>query len=274
MRTFFAFIALFMASIAGLSSCDDDNSLKDVVKEVTILVSENTGIDYQLFDDNKENPIECMLIMENGVDKTWRNMWFSEISGFTYEKGHAYTLRVKKTILANPPADGSVWRYELLEVMKDLEIASPELPVDDTIKTEADIVYEEMCPIEKYSLSSPVLIDGNGKIFDSKGSERPSYKNCRIYLNNILDKANPNWVTLNSTKYMARYAYVISPLSDKISLVVASGDGPMLKYILSEEDFRYITSTIKEQEQLTYVLVLANVYKKGLQRMEITFVRK
>ena len=68
-------------------------------------------------------------------------------------------------------------------------------------------------------------------------------------------------------------AYVISPLSDKIRLVVASGGGPMLKYIVSEEDFRHITSTMKEKEQLTYVLVLANVYKKGLQKMEITFVR-
>ena len=72
---------------------------------------------------------------------------------------------------------------------------------------------------------------------------------------------------------MARYAYVISPLSDKIRLVVASGGGPMLKYIVQEEDFRYITSTMKEKEQLTYVLVLANVHKKGLQRMEVTFVR-
>ena len=72
---------------------------------------------------------------------------------------------------------------------------------------------------------------------------------------------------------MARYAYVISPLSDKIRLVVASGGGPMLKYIVQNDDFRHITSTMKEKEQLTYVLVLANADKKGLQRIEITFVK-
>ena len=157
--------------------------------------------------------------------------------------------------------------------MEDKEITSPELPVEDEIKSEADIPYEELCPIEKYSLSSPVLIDGNGKIYDSKGSERPSYKNCRIYLDNILDKTSPDWVKLNSAKYMARYAFVISPLSDKIRLVVASGGGPMLKYIVQNDDFRHITSTMKEKEQLTYVLVLANADKKGLQRIEITFVK-
>ena len=64
MKNVFVFIAVLVASIAGLSSCDDDTVLRDVVKEVTILVSEKTDISYQLFDDNKENPIECMLIME------------------------------------------------------------------------------------------------------------------------------------------------------------------------------------------------------------------
>ena len=53
----------------------------------------------------------------------------------------------------------------------------------------------------------------------------------------------------------------------------ASWDGPMLKYVVPEDDFRYITSTMKEKEQLTYVLILANVHKKGLQRTEIKFVK-
>lgn len=61
----------FVASIAGLSSCDDDNKVRDVVKEVTMSVSENTDIMYSLFDDNKENPVECMHVMEDGVDQTW-----------------------------------------------------------------------------------------------------------------------------------------------------------------------------------------------------------
>lgn len=274
MKLFFSTLFVVIISAIGMVSCNDDDEPKDKVIEVTMSVSENTDIMYSLFDDNKENPVECMLVMEDGVDQTWRKMSFSGIEWFTYEKGHRYKLRAKKTILANPPADGSAWKYELVEVLKDKEIIGPELPVEATIKSEADIVYEEQCPIEKYSVSSPIFVDGNGKIYSSEGNERPSYKNCRIYLNKTLDPTAPDWVKLNSTTYMARYAYVISPLSDKIRLVVASGGGPMLKYIVTEDDFRNVTTTMNKGEQLAYVLVLANANKKGIQRLELTLERK
>lgn len=274
MKLFFSTLFVVIISAIGMVSCNDDDEPKDKVIEVTMSVSENTDIMYSLFDDNKENPVECMLVMEDGVDQTWRKMSFSGIEWFTYEKGHRYKLRAKKTILANPPADGSAWKYELVEVLEDKEIIGPELPVEATIKSEADIVYEELCPIEKYSVSSPIFVDGNRKIYSSEGNERPSYKNCRIYLNKTLDITDPDWVKFNSTTYMARYAYVISPLSDKIRLVVASGGGPMLKYIVTEDDFRYMTTTLKEKEQITYVLILANANKKGLQRLELTLERK
>ena len=273
-KLFFSTLLVVILSAIGMVSCIDDDELKDKVVEVTMSVSENTDIMYSLFDDNKENPVECMLVMEDGVDQTWRKMSFSGIEWFTYEKGHRYKLRAKKTILANPPADGSAWKYELVEVLEDKEIIGPELPVEATIKSEADIVYEEQCPIEKYSVSSPIFVDGNGKIYSSEGNERPSYKNCRIYLNNTLDTTDPDWVKFNSTTYMARYAYVISPLSDKIRLVVASGGGPMLKYIVTEDDFRFVTTTMNKGEQLAYVLILANANKKGIQRLELTFERK
>lgn len=274
MKLFFSTLFVVIISAIGMVSCNDDDEPKDKVIEVTMSVSENTDIMYSLFDDNKENPVECMLVMEDGVDQTWRKMSFSGIEWFTYEKGHRYKLRAKKTILANPPADGSAWKYELVEVLEDKVIIGPELPVEATIKSEADIVYEELCPIEKYSVSSPIFVDGNRKIYSSEGNERPSYKNCRIYLNKTLDITDPDWVKFNSTTYMARYAYVISPLSDKIRLVVASGGGPMLKYIVTEDDFRYMTTTLKEKEQITYVLILANANKKGLQRLELTLERK
>lgn len=273
-KLFFSTLFVVILSTIGMVSCNDDDEPKDKVIEVTMSVSENTDIMYSLFDDNKENPVECMLVMEDGVDQTWRKMSFSGIEWFTYEKGHRYKLRAKKTILANPPADGSAWKYELVEVLEDKEIIGPELPVEATIKSEADIVYEELCPIEKYSVSSPIFVDGNGKIYSSEGNERPSYKNCRIYLNKTLDITDPDWVKFNSTTYMARYAYVISPLSDKIRLVVASGGGPMLKYIVTEDDFRYMTVTMNKGEQLTYVLVFANANKKGIQRLELTLERK
>ena len=274
MKVCLSALLICLLSTMGMVSCTDDDEPKDKVMEVTVLVSENTDIMYPpLFDENKQHPTECMLIKEEGVDGIWRRMDFAAIEGFTYEKGHRYKLRTRKTVLANPPADGSAWKYELIEVVEDKEITGPELPVEDTVKSEADIVYEELCPIEKYSVSSPQFIDGSGKIYNSTGGERPSYKNCRIYLDNTLDPTAPDWVKFSSTTYMARYAYVFSPLSEQIRLVVASGGGPMLKYIVTEEDFRHVTLTLKKGERLTYVLVLANAYKKGIQRLELTVER-
>ena len=139
-KLFFSTLLVVIISAIGMASCIDDDELKDKVVVITMSVSENTDIMYSLFDDHKENPIECMLFMEDGVDQTWRKMGFSSIEGFTYEKGHRYKLRAKKTILANPPADASAWIYELVEVLEDKEIIGPELPVEDAIKSETDIV--------------------------------------------------------------------------------------------------------------------------------------
>ena len=106
-KLFFSTLLVVIISAIGMVSCNDDDELKDKVLEVTMSVSENTDIMYFLFDHNKENPIECMLVMEDGVDQTWRKMSFSEIEGFTYEKGHRYKLRAKKTILASAK-DGDI----------------------------------------------------------------------------------------------------------------------------------------------------------------------
>ena len=133
-KLFFSTLLVVIISAIGMVSCNDDDELKYKVVEVTMSVSENTDIMYSLFDDNKENPVECMLVMEDGVNQTWGKMSLYDIEGFTYEKGHRYKLKVKKTILANPPADGSAWKYELVEVLEDKEITSPELPVEATIK--------------------------------------------------------------------------------------------------------------------------------------------
>ena len=97
-KLFFSTLLVVIISAIGMVSCNDDDELKDQVVVITISVSENTDIMYSLFDDNKENPVECILVMEDGVDQTWRKKSFSEIEGFTYEKGHRYKLRAKKTI--------------------------------------------------------------------------------------------------------------------------------------------------------------------------------
>jgi hypothetical protein len=41
------------------------------------------------------------------------------IESFEYVKGHEYTLKVRVTRLANPPADGPLHTYELIEILLD-----------------------------------------------------------------------------------------------------------------------------------------------------------
>jgi hypothetical protein len=42
----------------------------------------------------------------------------------------------------------------------------------------------------------------------------------------------------------------------------------MFKNIIPENEFAHITQTMKSGEELKYVLILANVSKKGLQKLE------
>ena len=238
---------------------------------MNIYVSDETGIMYDLFDTEGTNPIECMLVKE-GDAGDWQKLPFGFIEGFTYEKGHSYTLMVSKTTLANPPQDALNFTYKMKAILKDEVISEPDVPAVD-IKSEADIEYEERCPFVKYAVDSPVLIDKDGKIYASNGGIRPQFDNCRIYLDNVLDKNDPNWVMFNRVQYVVMYAYVFSPLSDKVSLVSVSGDGPLLEYIISESEFDNIVSKSAVGEELKFVVVLLNVNRKGLQRLELVIKR-
>lgn len=46
-----------------------------------------------------------MLVESEDFPGETLHLGFNEIEGFTYERGHEYYLSVKRTILANPPAE-------------------------------------------------------------------------------------------------------------------------------------------------------------------------
>lgn len=75
----------------------------------TILVADHladcTGVSEQ----------KCMLIKEN-PDEDW-SYFYDKISGFDYEEGYSYELRVKVEEIDNPPADGSSKKYTLTELV-------------------------------------------------------------------------------------------------------------------------------------------------------------
>ena len=269
-------IAFAMLAAFSLASCSSDDDDKDITKEIIMNVSAEPGIMYDLFDSMGEHPIECMQVMTEDEPGQWQYLYFSEVKGFTYERGHEYVLRVKRTILANPPQDASNRTYELVRILADKKVENVAEPVEKEVKTEADIEYEQQCPVEKYAIAKggEYLVDADGKVTYADGTLTPELfdKHAQIYLENILDKSHPLWQA--GARYMATYAYVLSPLTDEIRLVPSSHSGILFKNILTESEMEYVKQSMKQGETLHYALVLCNVYKRGIQKVEFTIKKK
>ncbi len=116
-------------------------------------------------------------------------------------------------------------------------------------------------------------MDDNGAITYADGSALPSYGNARIWIKNTMEQTDPNWYGYQSIPYQATYSYVISPLSYDIRIVRNESHGPAFKKVIPDDEFNYITATMLPGEELKYTLILANIYKMGLQRLEF-IIRK
>lgn len=264
-------LLFLLLAVFAISSCSsDDDEKKDSVKKITIYVSSETGESYGF----NSTPEECMLVKFDNPNGEWEHLGLYRIEGFTYVKGHEYELRVKMTTLANPPADGYSHRYLLVKIVQDKLVKETETPTDNSVKSESDIEYQELCPYNKYETEDNYIIDGEGNIYKGNGLPKPSYEHSRIYVENVLDKGDDNWVKFNSIPYQAYCSYVISPLTDDIRLVYNEDGGPLFKDVIPESEFEYITKKMNSGEKLQYFLILANVYKKGLQKLKFTITKQ
>ena len=264
-------LLFLLLAVFAISSCSsDDDEKKDSVKEITIYVSSETGESYGF----NSIPEECMLVKFDNPNGEWEHLGLYRIEGFTYVKGHEYELRVKMTTLANPPADGYSHKYLLVKIVQDKLVKETETPTDNSVKSESDIEYQELCPYNKYETEDNYIVDGEGNIYKGNGWPKPSYEHSRIYVENVLDKGDDNWVKFNSIPYQAYCSYVISPLTDDIRLVYNEDGGPLFKKVIPESEFEYITKKMNSGEKLQYFLILANVYKKGLQKLKFTITKQ
>ena len=108
----------------SLSSChDDDEFQKDVTDEISMTVSSETGTMYPW---GSEVSFECMLMKSDDNPDEWKELAMGDIKGFTYQKGHEYELRVLRTILGNPPMDGSDRTYTLVKILSDKDMTMGE----------------------------------------------------------------------------------------------------------------------------------------------------
>lgn len=264
-------LLFLLLAVFAISSCSsDDDEKKDSVKEITIYVSSETGESYGF----NSTPEECMLVKFDNPNGEWEHLGLYRIEGFTYVKGYEYELRVKMTTLANPPADGYSHKYLLVKIVQDKLVKETETPTDNSVKSESDIEYQELCPYNKYETEDNYIVDGEGNIYKGNGWPKPSYEHSRIYVENVLDKGDNNWVKFNSIPYQAYCSYVISPLTDNIRMVYNEDGGPLFKDVIPESEFEYITKKMNSGEKLQYFLILANVYKKGLQKLKFTITKQ
>lgn len=263
-------LLFLLLAVFAVSSCSsDDDEKKDSVKEITIYVSSETGESYGF----NSTPEECMLVKFDNPNGKWEHLGLYRIEGFTYVKGHEYELRVKMTTLANPPADGYSHKYLLVKIVQDKLVKETETPTN-SVKSESDIEYQELCPYNKYETEDNYIVDGEGNIYKGNGWPKPSYEHSRIYVENVLDKGDDNWAKFNSIPYQAYCSYVISPLTDDIRMVYNEDGGPLFKDVIPESEFEYITKKMNSGEKLQYFLILANVYKKGLQKLKFTLLKQ
>lgn len=264
-------LLFLLLAVFAISSCSsDDDEIKDSVKEITIYVSSETGESYGF----NSTPEECMLVKFDNPNGEWEHLGLYRIEGFTYVKGHEYELRIKMTTLANPPADGYSHKYLLVKIVQDKLVKESETPTDNSVKSESDIEYQELCPYNKYETEDNYIVDGEGNIYKGNGWPKPSYEHSRIYVENVLDKGDDNWGKFNSIPYQAYRSYVISPLTDDIRLVYNEDGDPLFKDVIPENEFEYITKKMNSGEKLQYFLILANVYKKGLQKLKFTITKQ
>ena len=264
-------LLFLLLAVFAISSCSsDDDEIKDSVKEITIYVSSETGESYGF----NSTPEECMLVKFDNPNGEWEHLSLYRIEGFTYVKGHEYELRIKMTTLASPPADGYSHKYLLVKIVQDKLVKETETPTDNSVKSESDIEYQELCPYNKYETEDNYIVDGEGNIYKGNGWPKPSYEHSRIYVENVLDKGDDNWVKFNSIPYQAYCSYVISPLTDDIRMVYNEDGGPLFKDVIPENEFEYITKKMNSGEKLQYFLILANVYKKGLQKLKFTITKQ
>ena len=106
-------LAFAMLAAFSLASCSRDSNYEDKVEQVTVYVSAETGMFYNVPNTTLE---DRMLIRIEG-EENYICVAFNTIAGFTYEIGNEYELLVKKTTLANPPKDSGSIRYELIRIV-------------------------------------------------------------------------------------------------------------------------------------------------------------
>ncbi len=119
-RLNFCFIAIIL-SLFALTACDKDES-KDRREIIQMTIASEMGKGLGNMDGYDENA-DCIFAKE-GDNEEWIKLSPLSITGFRYEEGYEYSLKVDKIYLGNPPQDASSIRYELIEILSKIKTNS------------------------------------------------------------------------------------------------------------------------------------------------------
>lgn len=270
---------LFIACLF-VSACSDDEP-KDQTKDIMMSVSEEPGVMYDLFDDECKYPQMCLRVMDEDFPGEWRNLSMNAIEGFEYEIGHMYTIRVRRTILANPPADASSYTYRLLSIHEDRIWPPEEEPKEEIIvNKEEDIPYEEDCPYNIFEVyrGESFVVNNEGKIghegYPFDGYTTYDYDDAALRLEKVIPRESPDFLKFNKIDKMAYFAYVIPTQNDNVQKVRIVRASIFLKDIISEQLFNKIVTEYQTGQSLEYGIVLANIHGLGLQKIRFTIKKE
>lgn len=265
-------ITIFFIASLFIVACSDDEP-RHMVKDIMMSVSEEPGIMY----DFEGNPALCLRVMDEDFPGEWRNLSMLAIEGFEYQIGHRYDLRVRRTIMANPPADASSYTYKLLEIYNDRIWPPIDEPKEEVIvNKEEDIPYADNCPFHIYDVykNGDFVVGNDGKIWYKGYDMSMDFDWAAVRLKFAIPKDSPDFMEFNNWGKMAYYAYIISPLTDKIEKVKLDSYVLYLKDVINEELFKEIVAEYESGKTLEYNLVLANIDGYGLQKIKFSITKK
>lgn len=114
MKTSYLILFIFLFSI---SSCSDDDF---TASEKTVIVDYKMQMGYDVI-HNKERPYLRVKFQANAAE--WTTIY--GISGFDYEEGYTYVIKIREKIVKETVQDQLKTSYEFLELISKTKVTEP-----------------------------------------------------------------------------------------------------------------------------------------------------
>ena len=103
-----------------LFSCSKENSDQTYIAELEIQPNIEYIAPHPPAKPDQPKDIPSLKVRESNNEDY--HLGLDEISGFVFEEGNRYNLKVQITILASPPIDGNPKTYKLIEVISKEQV--------------------------------------------------------------------------------------------------------------------------------------------------------